>query len=541
MLGAPSLETPVSKPNKNYLNASYSIFSWLFTTDHKRIAWLYLLTISLFAAIGGAAAMLLRWELLTPEADLMFADIFNRLFTGHGTTMVYLFLIPAMLGVLGNFLIPLMIGARNMAFPRLNLITWYIFVVGAMSTILVAANGGVDTGWTFYTPYSTTFTVTDVSTTILLTVISMLAMILLAINIVFTIHRQRVKGLTWSRLPILVWAYYVTSIVMIVGAPFGFIATVLQALERAAQVGIVDPTYGGNPLLYEQLFWLFAHSAVYIMILPAIGIVSEIIAAFTKKRLFGHKGIVYAMFALAVLMLFSWGSHLFASDQSVFANLMFSTASFLTVVPLAVILLSWAASLKHGENIISAPMLFALVVSLSLLKTIISGLVLSSPVTGSYLSGTQYGTAHFHFLVVGVATASFLAAVHFWWPKATGRMYSQKWAKITALIVLVGVFMAFAPGCLLGLAGMRARINAYPVEFQFLNQVAMMGALILGLGFTLPVLYLLGSLFVGEKVGPNPWRAKGLEWQTLSPPHERNFHGRAIIVEEAYAYPPQTS
>lgn len=242
MLGAPSLETPVSKPNKNYLNASYSIFSWLFTTDHKRIAWLYLLTISLFAAIGGAAAMLLRWELLTPEADLMFADIFNRLFTGHGTTMVYLFLIPAMLGVLGNFLIPLMIGARNMAFPRLNLITWYIFVVGAMSTILVAANGGVDTGWTFYTPYSTTFTVTDVSTTILLTVISMLAMILLAINIVFTIHRQRVKDLTWSRLPILVWAYYVTSIVMIVGAPFGFIATVLQALERAAQVGIVDPT-----------------------------------------------------------------------------------------------------------------------------------------------------------------------------------------------------------------------------------------------------------------------------------------------------------
>ncbi len=532
MLGAPSLETSVSKPTENYLNVSYSIFSWLFTTDHKRIAWLYVLTISFFAAMGGAAAILLRLELLTPEADVMFVDIFNRVFTGHGTTMVYLFMIPAMLGVLGNFLIPLMIGARNMAFPRLNLITWYIYVIGAMSTILVASNGGVDTGWTFYTPYSTTFTVTDVSTTILLTVISMVAMILLAINIIFTIHRQRVKGLTWSRLPILVWAYYVTSVVMIVGAPFGFIATVLQALERAAQVGIVDPTYGGNPLLYEQLFWLFAHSAVYIMILPAIGIVSEIIAAFTKRPLFGYKGIVYSLIALAVLLLFSWGSHLFVSDQSVFATLMFSTSSFLMAVPLAVILLSWAASFKHGENTFSGPMLFALVVMIALLRSVLSVLMLSSPVTGGYLSGTQFVSSHFHFLMVGVATTAFLAAMHFWWPKITGRMYSDKWAKIAAITILVGLFMAFAPDGLLGLAGMRSRVNAYPDEFQFLNQVAMTGSVLLGLGFTLPLLYFLGSLFVGEPAGPNPWQATGIEWQAVSPPPERNFSGRIITVAE---------
>ena len=542
MIGAPSLETPVSNTTKNYLNVSYSIFSWLFTTDHKRIAWLYLLTISLFAVIGGTAAMLLRLELSTPEADLMFADIFNRVFTGHGTTMVYLFLLPAILGVLGNFLIPLMIGARNMAFPRLNLITWYIYAIGAMSTILVASSGGVDTGWTFYAPYSTTFSVTPVSTTILLTVVSMFAMILMTINIVFTIHRRRVKGLTWSRLPILIWAFYVTSIIMLVGAPFGFVATVLQALEHVARVGVIDPTYGGNPLLYEQLFWLFAHSAVYIMILPAIGIVSEIIAAFTKRRLFGYKGIVYSIIALAVLMLFSWGSNLFVSGQSVFATLMFSTTSFLTAVPLAVILLSWAASFRRSENTFSSPMLFALVVVLALLRSMVSGLVLSSPVTGGYLAGTQFASAHFHFLMVGVVTTSFLAALHFWWPKMTGRMYSERWAKITALIILVGVFMTFAPDGLLGLVGMRSRVNAYPEAFQFLNQVALTGSLILGLGFTLPVFYFLGSFFsAGKPAGPNPWQAKGLEWQTVSPPPERNFNGVAITVGEAYAYPPQAS
>jgi cytochrome c oxidase subunit 1 len=268
------------------------------------------------------------------------------------------------------------------------------------------------------------------------------------------------------------------------------------------------------------------------MILPAIGIVSEIIAAFTKERLFGYKGIVYSIIALAVLMLFSWGSHLFVSDQSVFATLMFSTSSFLMAVPLAVILLSWAASFRRIENTFSAPMLFALVVVLALLKSMVSGLVLSSPVTGGYLNGTQYGAAHFHFLMVGVVTTAFLAAVHFWWPKATGRMYSQKWAKIAALIVLVGVFMAFAPGCLLGLAGMRSRVNAYPVEFQFLNQVAMMGSVLLGLGFTLPLLYFLGSLFTGEPAGPNPWQATGIEWQAVSPPPERNFSGSAITVDE---------
>ncbi len=532
MIGAPTLETPVSKPTKNYLNVSYSVFSWLFTTDHKRIAWLYLLTISLFAAMGGTAAMLLRFELLTPEADKMFADIFNRVFTMHGTTMVYLFLLPAMMGVLGNFLIPLMIGARNMAFPRLNLITWYIYAVGALSTILVASNGGVDTGWTFYAPYSTTFSVTPVTTAITLSMLAMLAMTLMAFNIIFTIHRKRVKGLTWSRLPILVWSYYVTSVVMIVGAPFGFAATILLMLERVSQIGIIDPTYGGNPVLYEHLFWLFVQSAVTIMILPAIGIVSEIIATFTKRRIFGYKGIVYSMIALAVLILLSWGSHLFVSGQSVFVTLVFSTASFLMAVPLAVILLSWAASFKHGENTFSGPMLFALVVMIALLRSVLSVLMLSSPVTGGYLSGTQFVSSHFHFLMVGVATTAFLAAMHFWWPKITGRMYSDKWAKIAAITILVGLFMAFASDGLLGLAGMRSRVNAYPDEFQFLNQVAMTGSVLLGLGFTLPLLYFLGSLFVGEPAGPNPWQATGIEWQAVSPPPERNFSGRIITVAE---------
>jgi cytochrome c oxidase subunit 1 len=542
MIGAPSLETPVSAetpvsmPTKNYVNVSYSILSWLFPTDHKRIAWLYLLTISLFAGMGGAAAMLVRYELLTPEADVMFADIYNRVFTMHGTTMVYLFILPAMLGVLGSFLIPLMVGARNMAFPRLNLLTWYIFTGGAMLTIMLAAYGGIDTGWTFYPPYSTTFTATPAPAAILLNLNALFAMVLISFNILFTIQRRRVKGLNWMRLPIFVWSFYLTSAIIIVGAPFGFAAALLLLLERFTQVGIIDSTYGGNPLVYQQLFWLFAHSAVYILILPAIGIVSEIIAAFTQNRLFGYKGIVYSLIALAVLMMFSWGSHLFVSAQSVFATLMFSTTSFLTAAPLVVILLSWAASFKHGKNVITAPMLFALVVMIALLRTMISGLVLSSPVTGGYLSGTQFESAHFHFLVVGVVTTAFLSAMHFWWPKITGRMYSDRWAKLAALAVLGGIFLAFSPGSLLGLAGMRARINAYPEAFMFLNQVAMLGSLTLGLGFTLPVLYFIGSLFTGKPAGANPWQATGLEWQADSPPPERNFTGKSITVAEAYAY-----
>ena len=541
MIGAPSLETTLSKPAKNYINVSYSILGWVFPTDHKRIAWLYLLTISLFAALGGATAMLLRLELLTPEADLMMTDIFNRVFTMHGTTMVYLFILPAMLGVLGSFLLPLVIGARNMAFARLNLLTFYMFAGGAMLTILLAAYGGIDTGWTYYPPYSTTFSATPAPAGIILILITMFAMVLMSINIFFTIQRRRVKGLTWMRLPILAWAYYVTSIVVLVGALFGFIAGLLLLLEWVGNVGIIDPTYGGNPLLYENLFWLFARSAVYVMILPAIGIVSEIIAAFTKKPLFGYKGIVYSIIALAVLMLLSWGSNIFPSDQSIFVTLLFSFLSFLMIAPLVVILLSWAASFKNSQTTWSAPLLFAMVVIIFMLRSVMSDLVLSSPVTGSYLSGTTFESSSFHFLMVGVVTTAFLSAMHFWWPKITGRMYSNTWAKIAALVVLVGVFMAFAPGCLLGLAGMRSRINAYPEEFMFLNQVAMLGSLTLGLGFTLPLLYFIGSLITGKSAGSNPWEAVGLEWQTDSPPPERNFTGKSITVEEAYAYSSSSS
>ncbi len=308
-----------------------------------------------------------------------------------------------------------------------------------------------------------------------------------------------------------------------------------------ASLGIVDPTNGGNPLVYEELFWLFAHSAVYIMILPAIGIVSEIIAAFTKKPLYGYKGIVYSIFLLAVLLLFSWGSHLFASGQSTFATLMFSTISFLTAAPLAVIILSWAASFRHGKTDYAAPLFFALVVMIAMLRTMISGLVLSSPATGAYLSGMQFVTSHFHFLMVGVVTTAFLSAMHFWWPKMTGRMYSDRLAKLAALVILGGIFLAFAPGGLLGLAGMRSRINAYPAEFTFLNQVAMLGSLTLALGFTLPLLYFVGSLFVGKPAGPNPWDATGLEWQAESPPPERNFTGKSITVEQAYTYSSSSS
>jgi cytochrome c oxidase subunit 1 len=518
------VDVPEIGSSRHYLNVDYSISSWLFPRDHKRLAWLYLLAISFFAGMGGLLAVLLRLDLLTPERGML-ADLYARLFTMHGLTMIYLFLIPAMLGVIGNFLIPLMIGADNMAFPRLNLFTFYLYLLGSVLSVVEASYGGSDTGWTFMAPYSTTFTPSRVLPSMGLMLIALLAMALVAFNIVVTVQRKRTKGLDWFRLPIFVWAYYVASVVILVGAPFMLIGVIALATQRAVHIGIWGSALNLSPLALANLFWLSSHAMVYIMILPALGIATEIIVTSAQRPLVGYKGVVHSLLAAAVLLVLSWGRHLFVGmEPSSLASILFSAFSFLLAAPLAVIILSLAATLRRGKIKCSAAMMLAYAVVAFLSITWAAGLVLSAPATAGLVHGTQFEWANLHLVMVGVITLSFLAAIHFWWPKLTGRVYWQRLAKLAAMATVLGILLAFMPGFVLGLAGMRARVNVYPEAYRLWNLIAFAGTALLGLGFTLPFIYFLGSFFSGKlRAEANPWQAPGLEWQAESPPAPQNF------------------
>jgi cytochrome c oxidase subunit 1 len=347
-------------PRENYLNADYGIKSWLFTTDHKRIALLYLFSITIFFALGGFFAVLIRLQLLTPQGWLVGADTYNRLFTMHGVVMIFFFLIPSIPAVLGNFLIPLMIGAKDLAFPRLNLLSWYIFNIGAAFTLYSVISGGVDTGWTFYTPYSSLYSNSQVAATVVGVFITGFSSILTGLNFVATIHTMRAPGMTWWRLPIFVWSHYATSVIMILGTPVLAITLVLVAMERLLHVGFFDPKLGGDPLLFQHMFWFYSHPAVYIMVLPAMGVTTEIVAAFARKNLFGYKLVAAASIGIAVIGFLVWGHHMFVAGQSIYSALAFSILSYLVAIPSAVKVFNWTATLYRGSVAWQTPMLYAL-------------------------------------------------------------------------------------------------------------------------------------------------------------------------------------
>jgi len=525
-----------AEPKQNYLNADYGMLSWLLTKDHKRIAILYLVSISVMFALGGVFALLIRLELLTPGPDLMSSDMYNRTFTTHGIIMVFFFLIPSIPAVLGNFLIPLMIGARDLAFPRINLLSWYIYILGATTSMIAIMVSGIDTGWTFYTPYSTSSSTTAVVPVAVGVFITGFSSILTGLNFLVTIHRMRAPGLTWFRLPLFVWAHYATSIIMILGTPVVAITILLVGMERALHLGIFDPALGGDPLLFQHLFWFYSHPAVYIMILPPMGVISELVTAFTRKRIFGYSFVAISSLAIAFLGFLVWAHHMFVTGLSIYAALIFSFLSFFVAIPSAVKVFNWTATLYKGAVSFEAPMLYAM--GFIGLFTIggLTGLFLASLGTDVHLTDTYFIVAHFHYVMVGGAIMGYLGGIHFWWPKMTGRMYPEVPARVAALLVFIGFNLTFFPQFVLGYLGMPRRYHFYVEEFQVLNVMSTAGASILGLGYLLPAFYLAWSLYKGPVAGPNPWRAYGLEWQTSSPPPTENFETTPVVTHEAYDY-----
>ncbi len=523
----------------DYLNAEYGWKSWLFTTDHKRIALLYLVSITLYFFVGGAFAVLMRIHLIDPQGALVQPETYNKLFTMHGIIMIFFFLIPSIPAVFGNFLVPMMIGARDLAFPRLNLLSWYVYMVGGMFTMYSVIHGGVDTGWTFYTPYSSTYANSQVIPVALGVFITGFSSILTGLNFIVTIHKMRAPGMTWFRMPLFLWSIYATSIIMVLGTPVLAITLFLLALERLFQVGIFTPALGGDPLLFQDLFWFYSHPAVYIMIIPAMGVISEIIPCFSRKRIFGYNAIAFSSVAIAVLSFLVWGHHMFVTGQSIYAALIFSALSFMVAIPSAIKVFNWTATLYRGSISYDAPMLYALGFIGLFTMGGLTGLFLASLSTDVQLNGTYFIVAHFHYIMVGGAVMGYLAAMHYWWPKMSGRLYPEPWARLAAAIIFAGFNLTFFPQFVLGYLGMPRRYAFYPAEFQFLNVMSSAGASILGVGYLIPLIYFIWSMRYGPPAGPNPWGATGLEWQTPSPPPTDNFEVTPVVNDEPYDYAKQ--
>src|ERR1700732_1518680 len=456
ILNLPDQKT-AALPKRNYINAESGMLSWLFTGDHKRIAILYLISITFFFFIGGAFAGLIRLELLTPQPDLTASDTYNKFFSMHGIIMVFLFLVPSVPATLGNFLMPIMLGAKDLAFPKINLLSWYLYWFGGIVVLAALVLGGVDTGWTFTTPLSTHYLNTHVVTAATGVFILGFSSIFTGLNFIVTIHRMRAPGMTWFRMPLFVWAHYAASILMVLGTPVLAITLVLVALERTIGIGVFDPTKGGDPLLFQHLFWFYSHPAVYIMILPGMGVISEVISTFSRKRVFGYTAVAFSSVAIAVISFLVWGHHMFVTGQSIYAGLIFSILSFLVAIPSAIKVFNWTATLYKGSISYQAPMLYALGFIGLFTMGGLTGLFLASLATDVHLNGTYFIVAHFHYIMVGGAVMGYLGGIHFWWPKITGRLYPDAWARFAALVVFVGFNLTFFPQFMLGYLGMPRR------------------------------------------------------------------------------------
>jgi cytochrome c oxidase subunit 1 len=531
--------TPTLKPvmpRESYLHDNYGIRSWLLTKDHKRIAILYLISITFFFFLGGLFATLIRLQLLTPNGALFQADTYNKLFTMHGVNMVFFFLVPSVPAVLGNFILPLMIGAKDLAFPKINLLSWYVYVIGAFFSLAAMVSGGVDTGWTFYTPLSSGYLRTHVVMLAVGVLFAGFSSIFTGLNFIVTVHRMRAPGMTWGRLPLMVWSNYATSIIMVLATPVLAITLTLLALERSFHIGIFDPKLGGDPVLFQHMFWFYSHPAVYIMILPGMGVISELIPCFSRKRIFGYSFVAFSSVAIAVFGFLVWAHHMFVAGISTYSAMLFSLMSFAVAIPSAVKVFNWTATMYKGSITLSTPMLYALgFIGLFVIGGC-TGLMVAALGFDIHVHDTYFVIAHFHYIMVGGMVTAYLGGLHFWWPKITGRMYPEPPAKLAVLITYIGFNLTFFPQFILGYLGMPRRYAAYPPEFQVLNVLSTAGASILAVGFLLPALYFLWSLKYGEIAGDNPWQATGLEWQTTSPPPTHNFHEIPIVTSDAYNY-----
>jgi cytochrome c oxidase subunit 1 len=528
---------PHSGHSGNYLTEPKGIKSWLTTIDHKRIGVMYLAFVMFAFFLGGIFALLIRIELLTPKQTIMTAETYNKVFTLHGAIMVFLFIIPSIPAALGNFVLPLMLGAKDVAFPRLNLASLYIYVFGAIFAVTAMVTGGVDTGWTFYTPYSTT---TGGSVGLMTTGVFILGFssIFTGINFIATVHKLRAPGMGWFQMPLFVWGMYATAVIQVLATPVLGITMVLLMMERFFHIGIFDPAIGGDPVLFQHFFWFYSHPAVYIMIVPGMAIISEIIPTFSKKTIFGYKAIAFSSISIALVGFLVWGHHMFVSGQSQLATVVFSFLTFLVAIPSGVKVFNWLATMYRGSISLDTPMLYA--ISFLLLFAIggLTGIYLGALSTDIHLTDTYFVVAHFHYVMMGGTVIAFLGGLHYWWPKMFGRMYNEKLARIGCAFVFVGFNMTFLTQFILGSRGMPRRYYNYLDQFQPLHQFSTVGSWVLGTGLIMAAVSLLGSLRKPYDAPENPWGGRTFEWETQSPPIEHNFDFDPVLKHGPYDYRP---
>jgi cytochrome c oxidase subunit 1 len=532
------------RPEKNYLNQETTVWSWMTTVDHKRIGIMYLVGTLTAFLVGGIFALLVRISLLTPNRTMfgisIDADTYNRLFTLHGAVMVFLFIIPSIPGSLTNFVLPLMLGAKDVAFPRLNLASFYLWVIGALTGISSLFFGVVDTGWTFYTPYSTTTQGGVVLMGIAVFILGF-SSIFTGLNFIATVHKLRAPGQGWFDMPLFVWGMYSTALIQVLATPVLGITVVLLAIERAFKIGIFDPAIGGDPVLFQHFFWFYSHPAVYIMILPGMAIISELIPTFSQKTIFGYRAIAYSSVSLALVSFIVWGHHMFVAGQSQLATVVFSALTFLVAIPSGVKVFNWLTTMYKGNIVLASPMLYA--ISFLLLFAIggLTGIFLGTLSTDVHLTDTYFVVAHFHYVMMGSTVTAFIGGLHYWWPKMTGRMYAEKWARVACVLWFIGFNLTFIPQFIMGSQGMPRRYSTYLPEFQVWHVLSTVGSWVIGMSLFMTAAYLLASLRKPADAPDNPWNGTTLEWKTSSPPITHNFHDQPVLEREPYDYRPASA
>lgn len=528
------LEQKTHTSGTSFLGAARGIKSWLFTLDHKRIGIMYLFFIIPAFILGGLLALILRMSLLKHDGSILTHQTYNEVFTMHGLVMVFLVLLPAVPAILGNFILPIQLGTKDMALPRLNLLSLYVFVIGAVMALIVLFFGRLDTGWTFYTPYSTSKASGYVPLMLVAAFILGMSSILTAINFLVTIHKLRAPGLTFDRLPLFVWSSYATSLIQILATPVVGITLLLVAAEQGLGLGIFDPLKGGDPLLFQHLFWFYSHPAVYVMIVPAFGITSELLATFSRKPVFGYKAIAMSSVGIAILGFFVWGHHMFTTGQSGTASSVFSFLTVLVAVPTAIKIFNWTATLYKGQIHLRTPMIYALGFLFLFGIGGLTGLFLATLSTDLHLHDSYFVVAHFHFVMVGGALFGFFGGLHYWWPKITGKMYNEFWATVSCIVVFICFNATFLPQFVLGIKGMARRYHSYDAPFRPLNVSSTYAAFALGIGFSMMLIVLIYSLFKGQKATDNPFGGTTLEWKTSSPPPVENFIESPVVTGGPY-------